>query len=206
VTPDNHRQGVIQTVDYTTNLATVTVGGTTITALCIGELPVVGATVWIEQRGDNRSDWVIIGTQSLGGRAGVPMSRYTWSKIANGVAASAFIDVGTPATNAWISAAAAANVTTITINKQCHLDLWIQWINQWSMLQTLTIGGTSWTGTHFAESQSGGVYRGSMQLSALLDVNDTISIGARNGLASLNDLTFKGVMTFTDVVVGTMQT
>jgi hypothetical protein len=62
VTPDNHRQGVIQTVDYATGLATVTVGGTTLSAKVIGEMPAVLASVWVEQRGDSRSDWVVIGT------------------------------------------------------------------------------------------------------------------------------------------------
>jgi len=45
--------------DPTTGLCTVTVDGTAIVALALGNLPAAGATVWVEQRGPKKQDWVI---------------------------------------------------------------------------------------------------------------------------------------------------
>jgi hypothetical protein len=58
-----HRLGVVATVDTATALCDVTVDGTTVTALALHGLPVVGTTVFLEQRGTRKQDWVITGTQ-----------------------------------------------------------------------------------------------------------------------------------------------
>jgi hypothetical protein len=204
---DNHDRGVVTAMDYTTGLATITVGGTTgIIAQVIGEFPVVNAEVYVSKRGDGKSDWVVTDVHAPSGRAGTPTSRYTFARTALGLGASAFADIGTPPSTGWSTGATGSNTSTITITKQCHLDLWVQWNNQWSLLLNATIGGNSWSAVHLSETQSGGAYRGGMSFSMLLDVGDTIGLGARNVLASTNDLIFKTFMTLTDVVVGTLQT
>ena len=59
----DHRIGTITSVDQVTALCGVTVDGTSIIALALGRLSVVGATVIVEQRGTHKQDWVINGTQ-----------------------------------------------------------------------------------------------------------------------------------------------
>jgi hypothetical protein len=203
---DNRTRGVVASVDYTTGLCTVTVAGVTISAQAVGQLPIVGAEAYLEKRGEHRTDWVITDVQNPGDRAGIPCSRYTFARTASGIAGTAFTDVGTPPSTTWSTGSVSTTHSLLTITKQCHLDLWLQWTNQFSISQTWTMAGNTFGGVHFAESQAGGAYFGSMHLSGLMDVGDVIDMQARNAIASLNNLIIKGVCTFTDITAGTIQT
>jgi hypothetical protein len=211
VTPDNHRQGVIQTVDYATGLCTVTVGGTTLSAQVIGEMPVVGATVWVEQRGDNRSDWVVLGTQAISGRAGIPMARYAWGRVANGIAASAFIDVGTPPTTPWSTGSIAGGTNSrITISKDCYLGMHLVFSGQfsltWGFLGGVSAGIAVNGSTVFATSQAGGVYYGAADYAGIMANGEVIEFSTRNATAGLQNLVSRGFLTFADATILVAQT
>ena len=59
-----YRLGTVTARDPATGLCTVTVDGTDVAAKALGQLPAVGAIVWVEKRGTHEQDWVISDVQA----------------------------------------------------------------------------------------------------------------------------------------------
>jgi len=179
--------------DPATGLCTVTVDGTDVIALALGELPEAGWSVWVEQRGAKRADWVITDIQTPTAIRRT-YSRYIFARTGLGIASGATVHVGTPPTTPWSTGSNTATTSTVSINTDCHFDIYHTSSGQGDSEMTVlsAIAGD------LAATQGGGVYRTVLNYSGLLLAGETVSITFRNTTGGLVDLVARTVMTFCD--------
>lgn len=200
-----HRLGVVSAIDKTTGLSTVTVDGTDIIAATLGQMPVVGWSVWVEKRGLHGQDWVVTGIASpVASGYQTLFSRYTFGRTSLGITSGSTVQIGTPPTTPWSTGSNTTTDSTITITQDCHLDLTVTCSGQGVFLLTTTGAAVGfYTG---GVTQGGGVYREVLNYSGLLLDGETLTINIRNTAAGLVDYVFKTLMTFCDAYAVVAQT
>lgn len=138
-------------------------------------------------------DYVVVG--QLNPNFSSRYARHKFTRVANGVAAAAFIDIGTPDTTPWSTGAVASNHSTITMTKDAFVSVYLAWSGQFGII--VTTYGTFGGGVQ-PYTQGGGAYQTMIGFSSLMLAGETIDFIARNHNTVADNLTSRAMVTYVD--------
>lgn len=127
---------------------------------------------------------------------GPPLSRYTFSRVANGVASGGLIDLGTPPATPWTTGAIVGTSSRITVTKACYLQLVATTsVTLASHAGVLTVASTLVTFDVVAATAGGNTFRTGGHFDGFLQAGETLDLAYRNSGTGAMNFTAKTVLT-----------